>query len=296
MEKITTIVAALDLEPGSNAVLARAIQLAAAHAARLVVLHVIASEPLPQAAARTNLDKSELRDRLKRQALAAIEPLVMKSERARRTDMVVEFGPPHDVIIRAARERHADLIVIGPGKARSLKDKILGSTADRVVRTSPAPVLLVKKQPARPYRKILVAVDFSPQSEAAVKDTRRLAPESTLQLVHVVELPLTFQRAMLRAGTSPAALERSRATQADKAQNDLIAFAGRIPEAGKVTTRILKGEPGPALIRFSKRGDIDLLAIGPYGRGGVVQALLGSVTRRVLGGTPCDVLVTCGRR
>ncbi len=43
---MNTIMAAFDLEAGSEAVLTRAIQLATAHAARLVLLHVVETEPL----------------------------------------------------------------------------------------------------------------------------------------------------------------------------------------------------------------------------------------------------------
>ncbi len=295
MEKINTIVAALDLESSSNAVLGRAIQLATAHAARLIVLHVIEPETLSQATAQLNLSKGELRDRLKRQALGAIEPLVMESERTRRTDIQVEFGSSHGVIIGTARKRHADLVLIGPGKARSLKEKILGSTADRVVRTSPAPVLLVKKRSTRPFRRVVVAVDFSLPSETAVKKARSLVPEATLQLVHVVDIPLAFQRAMLGGGATAAELEKYQSMQIHKLRDELAALADHVGEAGKVTTRILKGEPAPTLIRFSTREDVDLLAIGPRGHGGVLQALLGSVTRRVLGEAVCDVLVACRR-
>ena len=85
MANVNTIVAALDLEAGSDEVLARAIQLATAHAARLIVLHVVEAEPLSQAAAVSGRSEDELRDDLKQHALAAIEPLVIESGRTRRT-------------------------------------------------------------------------------------------------------------------------------------------------------------------------------------------------------------------
>jgi hypothetical protein len=59
MEKISTVLAALDLETGSDAVLLRAAQLASAHVARLVMLHVIDGESLSQAIAHINLSESE---------------------------------------------------------------------------------------------------------------------------------------------------------------------------------------------------------------------------------------------
>ena len=74
MEHVKTIVAALDLQTGSEAALDRALQLATAHAARLVLLHVIEDEPLTQAASVSGRSESDLRDQLRRQAVATIAP------------------------------------------------------------------------------------------------------------------------------------------------------------------------------------------------------------------------------
>lgn len=291
MEKIDTVLVALDLEAGSDAVLVRAMQLAGAHEARLVVLHVIDAEPISHAAAHMELGESKLRKQLERQAIAAIEPLTVEGGRRRHTDIRVAFGSPHAVITHAARERHADVVVIGPGKGRTLRDKVLGSTADGVIRTSAVPVLVVRKRSAEPYRSVAVALDCSPQSARAFVAARRLAPDAIFRLVHAVDIPLAFQQAMLRAGTSQAVMEGYRAARTHKAREELCAFQRDILETSELPVRILKGEPGPALVRFSKSGRIDLLALGSHGRGAVLQTLLGSVARRVLGEAACDVLV-----
>ena len=251
LENVKTIVAALDLETGSGAVLARSIQLAKAHAARLVLLHVIEAEPLSKAASPSR-SESDLRNRLKRQALATIEPLLIKSGRTRRTAMQVEFGPPHSIITRVAKERHADVIVVGPGKGRSLKERALGSTTDRVIRTAHASVLVVRKRSEEPYRRVAVAVDFSAQSATVVQETCRLAPEAAVQLIHVIDIPLTFQQAMLRAGTPQVEIQEYRSARADKARDDLSTFVRAVVGADKVTTRVLEGEPGPVLVRLSR--------------------------------------------
>jgi nucleotide-binding universal stress UspA family protein len=292
MQSISTILAAIDLESGSNAVLTRALQLASFHAARLIVLHVIEGEPLPQTAAALKLGEGELQEQLKRHALATIEPLIVESGRTRRTETQVEFGAPHDVIARLARDRSADLIVIGPGKGRSLKETILGSTADRVIRTSHVPVPVVRSDSAAPYRHIAVAVDFSPQSEAAAREAQRLAPDAGVQLVHAIDIPLPFQQAMLRAGTPQAEIEIYRGARADRAREELASFARGAGGLDGAATPILEGKAGSALVRLSRGGPVDLLAMGPHGRGVIRQALLGSVTQRVLREAECDVLVT----
>ncbi len=296
MAGVNTIVAAVDLEAGSKKVLARAVQLATAHTARLLVLHVIAAEPLSQIAALSDRSESDLQEDLKRQAFSAIELLLTESGRTRLTDVRIEFGAPHDVITRVASERHADVIVIGPGKGRSLREKVLGSTADRVIRTAAAPVLVVRKESSEPYRQVVAAVDFSPQSAAAVKEAHALAPDATIQLVHAVEIPLTFKQAMLRAGTSRVEMQRYRLAKTNKSRHDLSAFAHDMAGLGKAIPRVVDGEPGPALVRLSKDPQVDLVAMGPHGRGVVHQALLGSVTQQVLKESGGDVLVASGQR
>lgn len=287
------ILAALDIEAGSDAVLARAAQLAKERAARLVLLHVIEREPLSQAAEASGHIESELQDQLKKHTATTLETLAIDTGRTRRTDIRVEFGAPHDVITCVAEEISADLVVIGPGNAKDqgLTEKILGSTADRVIRKSCAPFLVVKRATAEPYRRVAVAVDFSPQSASAARAARELAPHATIELVHVTEFPLAFEGALLRVGTSQSAIDKYHAARIDKSRRELASFARRTVEDSKVVMRNLEGAPGPALVRMSRDRRIDLLALGPHGCGVVVQALLGSVTQRVLRGAACDVLI-----
>jgi len=290
MRDVKTIVAALDLEAGSDVVLGRAIQLAREHGARLVATHVIETDALSHAAALSARGETNLKESLRRQAHAAISALLFEGGPVS-ADVEVSFGAPHTVITSMANERDADLVVIGPGKGHSLREKVLGSTADRIIRAAPAPVLVVRNRPTGAYRRVAGAVDFSPQSAAAVKDARRLAPAARFELVHAFSIPFTFEQAMLRAGTSRAEMDAYRSAKADRARQDLWQFVRDVLGAQKIGTHFLEGEPGPALVRLAKSGDIDLLALGPNGRGVVLQTLLGSVTQRVLREAACDVLV-----
>jgi nucleotide-binding universal stress UspA family protein len=288
---MNTILVALDLEAGSDAVLSRAVQLATAHAARLVVLHAVATDMLPDAAHVSGHTEIDLRDFIRQQAHTTVDTLLIESGRPRRSDIRIDFGSPHEVITRVANEFSADLIVIAPHGRESLRAKILGSTADRVLRTSPMPILVVKGRSAEPYRNVAVAVDFSPQSEGAAKAAHKLAPEAAIELVHVIDIPFTFEQALRRTGTSSASIERYRRARAARARHDLSAFATNVIGLRGATARELQGAPGAVLVRLSRSKNIDLLAMGSHGRGVVLQTLLGSVAQRVLREAACDVLV-----
>ncbi|MGQ7791190.1 universal stress protein [Faunimonas sp. B44] len=91
-------------------------------------------------------------------------------------------------------------------------------------------------------------------------------------------------------------MEKYRAARVAKARDRLCAFARDAGGGDKAATRLLKGEAGPALARLSQGAGVDLLAFGPHGRGVVLQALLGSVTRRVLREAACDLLIASSRQ
>lgn len=292
MKKIDTVLAAIDFEDGSRAVLRRAAHLANTHAAQLIVLHVIEAESLTHAAHHMKKDESELRERLQGEAIAAINAFIAESEFAQYADVRVEFGYPYEAITEVAAALRADVVVVGPGKGSTLKDKLLGSIADRVIRISSAPVLLAREPSAKPYRNVVVAVDDSPQAARAFAEARRLAPGAAFQLVRAVDIPLAFQQAMLRAGTTQAEMEQYRVALAEKAREKLYTFQQDSLGTAAFAIEVLDGEPGPALVRFSKSSHVDLLALGTHGRGVILQAFLGSVAQHVLGEAACDVLIT----
>lgn len=287
---IRTIVAALALEVGDDPVVGRALQLALQHEARLIVVHVLEGlasddESFPRSTDRgavIEILEREAKDRLGRLLEAAPVP----------TEIIVEAGAPHSIINRLARRNKADLVVIGPGKARNIREKVFGSTADRVVRSSRGPILIVKTRSTNPYRRVASTVDFSTTSIAAAQAAALVAPGVTMELVHAVEIPLAFEQAMLKAGTPQVEIERYRRAKAQSARKQLLALfskEGDLPRPAKV--RVLHGTAGEVLVRLARRGGIDLITVGTQGRNAVSRLVLGSVARKVLAGAACDILV-----
>src|SRR5262249_47140056 len=79
------------------------------------------------------------------QARAGLERLVVRARKAgARVKSLLIQGAPHEQIVRSARSKRADLIVLGTHGRTGLAKFFLGSVADRVVSMASCPVLTVR--------------------------------------------------------------------------------------------------------------------------------------------------------
>lgn len=187
------------------------------------------------------------------------------------------------------------LVALGARGINPLRDLAIGSSAERLVRKCRRPVLIVKARPQAPYRRVIVPVDFSPDSGAALALASALAPEAGLTLVHAYEVP--FEGKLGLAGASAEDIERYRNEargQASAKMDALLAAAGLAP--GRAS-RVLARAYTPQLIQdTAAAAGADLIAIGKHGSSMAEELLLGSVTLHTLAAADCDVLVVPGQR
>jgi nucleotide-binding universal stress UspA family protein len=140
MARFHTILHPTDFSPGSAAAFAAACDLARDYDARLVVLHAFgAVVPVAAAAVIVSADLDELRA-IARRELDAVRP----TNPTVRVERVFREGPSTQVILDAAREFAADLIVIGTHGRTGFRRLLLGSVTEEVLRKAPCPVLTVK--------------------------------------------------------------------------------------------------------------------------------------------------------
>ncbi len=141
MAKPSTILFPTDFStPAANA-LVRVVDFARRLGARLVLLHVIPQSAYPLQGLASSAGMPNLRAELKRvvdQDLAALRAKVPADVAC---DQQVREGIPHEQVIACAQEIGAELIAIATQGHTGLKHMLLGSTAERVVRLSPIPVL-----------------------------------------------------------------------------------------------------------------------------------------------------------
>jgi nucleotide-binding universal stress UspA family protein len=218
----------------------------------------------------------------------------------------VVAGKPFEEICKLARELEVDLIVLPTRGHSGLKRIALGSTAERVVRYSPCPVLIPrgKKYKATawngeaavkfPVRKILVPVDFSECSVAGVKYAAFLAKRfgAKLRLFHAI-FPYTQVFAMDRVDSDLTPITENARRHAEEEMKKLR--HSRFMHGVSSETEIRAGSSIDEICAESQRPDIDLMVTSTHGRTGFKHALIGSVAEHVVRYAECPVLIVPSR-
>jgi universal stress protein A len=146
MAKIRKVMVASDFSSASRGAFARAVELAKANRATLLVTHAVT---LPPPTLGGEYIPPQTWDRIEAATRAAakkqIGALVAKARRAGvRAAGLIMAGSPHEVIVRAARSKRVDVLVLGTHGRTGLPRFFLGSVAARVLATAPCPVLTVR--------------------------------------------------------------------------------------------------------------------------------------------------------
>jgi nucleotide-binding universal stress UspA family protein len=145
MHPIQRIMLATDFSDSAQNATDAAIDFAQKLGARLTLLHVYDAPSYVGAYGDVYYAvPSKVADQLRDDAERALERLRERAEAAGvSADILAIEGLARDVIVAAATSRHSDLLVIGTHGRTGLKHLLLGSVAERVVRTAPCPVLTV---------------------------------------------------------------------------------------------------------------------------------------------------------
>jgi nucleotide-binding universal stress UspA family protein len=293
MEALNRILVASDLSAHADYALTRASRLAHEHGAALTVLNVV-ERVVGADAPPENLVKllvgaaDEMVPALKQQAgqrlrekLAALAP--------GRVEVAVRVGSAFLEIIHQAREQGCELIALGAHGGHYLKDWLLGSTAERVVRKGDRPVLVVKRPPRAPYRRVLAAVDFSDTARRALSFALRIAPKARVTLLNVYDLSQAATAAVDRMTSEEFLRLQGEFETAQRARLGALAGElGLVPD--RATSLVRHGYPGTVISAVIAELRTDLVVIGTRGLTGVQHLLLGSVAEHVLRESRCDVL------
>lgn len=295
MKGIQRLLAATDLSAPARHAAERAALVARELGGELSLLHVISASPVDRLRRLLAEAPADLEERVHADARRDLERLgdILHSAYGVPTVAEVADGELIAQINGFAVSEDSDLVVLGARGASYMRHLLLGSTAERMVRKSVKPLLVVRQPPHEAYRRVLVAVDFSPSSLPALAAARAVAPAAELVVLHAYEVP--FEDRLRSSGLGEEILDQYRLIarrQASQDMRSLIAAAGLLPDA--VVTLVIQGDPASLVIEQEQERDCDLIVVGKHGESTVESILLGSVTRHVLQASQGDVLVSLG--
>jgi len=239
-----------------------------------------------------------LMDGMRHEAERYVQDLVRRFEgRGAKARGRVIVGSAADTILDVAHQEHSTMIAMTTHGRTGLSRWFMGSVAEKVVRASSVPVLLVRSfrhtpvglvEPSTaeemPFRKILVPTDGSPASLVVIAPVAQFAQlfDSEVLVLHVQTPPMPPGAILpgMEAGFPLLPAEAVPSTQ----DEHTVKTADLLHQAGiRVVRRTVLGDPAAEIIdRSSATSGIDLVALSTHGRSGFSRWLTGSVTERVL--------------
>jgi nucleotide-binding universal stress UspA family protein len=286
-----SVLCPIDFSEFSRQALAHAVAIADHFGARLIVLSVddplltevaVAAGFVPAPADAT---LGELK-RFSAETLASFDG-------PRSVEFRVAVGKPATEILREARDRGVDLIVMSSQGRSGMRKLFFGSTTERVLRETSVPVLVTRdwRQPftslselARYITRVIVPVDLTQASAHQLSVARGIAMAISARLLAVHVLEPLFVPHLLRVALPGA--EHMRRSQAEE---KLAGFVASIDGAHAPESMVLLGEPSEEIVKLADARGAGLIVMGLHSSG-LLGPRMGSVTYRVLCQTDALVL------
>jgi nucleotide-binding universal stress UspA family protein len=143
--KIRTILFPTDFSQGARAAMDYALSLSRDYDAKLILLYVIQDISIAEWYIPSSISAADLVADMEKSAWKEMDKWAAEaSAQVKSTEKIVVRGVPFVEIIRTAREKDADMIVIGTHGRTGIDHMLFGSTAEKVVRKAPCPVLTVR--------------------------------------------------------------------------------------------------------------------------------------------------------
>ncbi len=213
-------------------------------------------------------------------------------------ECIVEKGRPEEVIIEKAAADHATLIAMATHGRSGMSRWLLGSIAEKVLRGSANPLLLVRgneeavTEGDAVLKAIIVPLDGSEVAECALPMAAKLARMFQLEMIlfRAYELPAS---AYYGKETYLPDYEQLTAKLREEAAAYLDGKIESLKAEGveKVSSELMEG-PGPdEIIEYARKSPNALITMCTHGRSGVQRWVLGSVTEKVVRHSGDPVLV-----
>lgn len=161
-----------------------------------------------------------------------------------------------------ALKHHADLVVMGSHGVNGVKELVIGSNTERVVRSSNIPVLVVKNElESVDFKHVVFACDFSKESIKAYINAFKIFNGAKITIVYV-NLPNDRFRS---------------SDEIEQSAKDFFMTADGHLEQMQNFHCISDYTPEKGILDFSKKIEADIIAIPTHGRKGIAHFLEGSI-------------------
>lgn len=288
MPQLRKILVATDLSRKASHAVERAALLALDHHAAVRLVHAHRSFPADtlarvgirqQTAAKVD---AALRARLESEAGAL---------RGRGIDVSAQVGRggPLSAIRQALELFSAELVVVGAQGQRSLRNVVLGTTAQRLLDYVPRDILAVARPPRGAYSSVLVCVDADLSAAPVLTAAAALFPTAQFHIVHAYE-PL-FEGKLRFAHASETVIRQHRKESRKEAERSISDVIRRSQiDVSPRSLIVRRGYPPDVILKVARRRKVDLIVLG-RARTAVSEVFLGSVSKQVLQQAGCDIAV-----
>lgn len=288
---LRNILVPVDLSPATDRVLGRLARLPLNDGVKITLLHVIPENIPVETRRRAHEDAKH--------ALASdLEMLHELLPMRAKVRTVIATGAPASEIGRHAAALDIDLVVMGRGGGRGLRDAFLGSTAERVIRQSRYPVLVARRRPRTAYRHPALALGLDEAAHQVLEVMLDVIPppRPTISVVHAYDAPFEgLVYPSLSASDAAGFREhyRRKALKEIETYEALaLARAGIAEDEAPVfKNHVRHGSPRSVITKEVRNISADLLVLGTHGYSGLTHAFIGTVAGDVLRDVSCDVLI-----
>jgi len=266
-ERIQRILVPVDGSPESESVFSAIMPLVRAYAPEVPVLYVV-EDPEGSFLPPAHLAK----------ACGALRSAGVS------THLELRQGMAADEILRAARERKADLIAMSTHGRGGVVRMIAGSVAEEVLRKTELPILITRPNVVvHEWKRIVVALDGSERSESILPEAVRLA---RMMNAEIEVLRVAMPTVAGGAGEAPIVMPPE-----DPMPYLKSVIGGLEKEGVRARAVALEGRAAREILSHLEASDASLLCMTTHGRTGLARILLGSVAEEVIRHAPCPVLL-----
>jgi nucleotide-binding universal stress UspA family protein len=218
---------------------------------------------------------------------------------------IVKKESPEDAILQVSRDEKIDLIAMSTHGRTGLERWMLGSVAEKILRTAEVPLLIVHSFKRIPgavsvplagepvsFKSIVVPIDMGEASLAVLPWIERLSKVYPLEVALLHVLPESAPTILAEHGEIRVPAPTGAAATPEPPPTIRTAL-DRLTTAGiKVRPITASGKPPEKIVEVAGSGGFDLLAMATHGRSsGLRRWVMGSIAEQILRSSPIPIFV-----